>query len=153
MVIEIMVTHKYMPKGKIYFSTKVISHNYACCTYSDHYFVLIIGTECIVSGYGYTSPSGPSANILRKATVPIVSWNECKTHFSFISPGTICTASGVPAKGSCPNDSGGPLICKRSNGQWTVFGVVSGGDCLMNKAGYNFYANVVGNLNWIKNLH
>ena len=53
------------------------------------------------------------------------------------------------SKGLCPNDSGGPLICQRSNGQWVVFGVVSGGDCSVNN-GYNFYGNVVANLKWIK---
>ena len=84
------------------------------------------------------------------AIVPIVSWNKCKSHFSFISPGTICTASGIPPRGSCPNDSGGPLVCRRSSGQWTVFGVVSGGNCAENN-GYNFYGNVVAYLKWVKN--
>uniref|UniRef100_A0A1X7VJU7 Peptidase S1 domain-containing protein n=1 Tax=Amphimedon queenslandica TaxID=400682 RepID=A0A1X7VJU7_AMPQE len=107
------------------------------------------GTECIVSGYGWTSSSGPSANILRQGTVQIVSWDECRNHFTFISSDTMCTSSGEEGIGSCPNDSGGPLACRRNNGQWVVFGIVGGGNCAMTN-GYNYYSNVSSNLAWIK---
>ena len=61
----------------------------------------------------------------------------------------MCTSSG--GIGSCPNDSGGPLACQRSNGQWVVFGIVGGGNCA-NVNGYNYYSNVSTNLQWIKSL-
>lgn len=110
--------------------------------------LVAIGTECVVSGYGWTANHGPPSDVLQRVTVPLISWSKCKDHFYFISDETVCTESG-DVRSTCPGDSGGPLVCRRnSTGQWVQMGVVSGGDC---PGGVNYFANVVQNRYWIKN--
>ena len=63
---------------------------------------------------------------LHKATVSIIDWNVCKKAYPTLPQNVVCT--GAPGKGTCPNDSGGPVVCHRqSTDQWVLIGVISGG--------------------------
>jgi secreted trypsin-like serine protease len=96
-----------------------------------------VGQQCVISGWGRTSASNVLPNVLQKATITVISQDECNTRMQPVSgasvgPGQICLYT--PTIGSCNGDSGGPLNCAGATGTIisgvTSWGIQSGGACL-----------------------
>jgi len=96
-----------------------------------------VGETCVISGWGRTSASDVLPNVLQKASIQVISTDECNTRMAPVSgarvgPGQICLYTANI--GSCNGDSGGPLHCQ--DGQETIvsgvtsWGIQSGGACL-----------------------
>ena len=85
-----------------------------------------------VSGWGATAESGPGSggsDILRHATVPIVTDMTCGTDYgSFFNISTMVCA-GYPAGGidTCYGDSGGPMQAPIGGGAYRLVGITSWG--------------------------
>jgi hypothetical protein len=97
----------------------------------------------MVTGWGRTSGSGSTSNVLRQATIPVV---NCP----FNAANMICAGqmSGTP-RDSCGGDSGGPFVLKQ-NGAYVLTGIVSwgGADCL----GDGVYTKVSNYIDWINTI-
>jgi len=82
----------------------------------EHGFEYRDGLECVVSGWGQTSPSGQvHTDCLRAAKVPIMNQQGCEKDYQQSSQGLIKSmlCAGYPGGGvdACKGDSGGPLAC------------------------------------------
>ncbi|CAH1783865.1 unnamed protein product [Owenia fusiformis] len=84
--------------------------------------------NCIISGWGDTTPGdGVPATELRKATLPILSGDDCQDYWLQSDPNMhICIYDQSDNQGSCQGDSGGPMTC-REGGNNVVAGVTSWG--------------------------
>merc|ERR1712179_99031 len=106
--------------------------------------------ECIVSGWGTTSESGSSPDLLMKVSVPIVTDDECRDAYgqSEIEDSMIC--AGVPegGKDSCQGDSGGPFACSET-GSTYLAGVVSWGYGCARPSYPGVYTEVSYFVDWI----
>ncbi|EFX72708.1 hypothetical protein DAPPUDRAFT_215874 [Daphnia pulex] len=113
-----------------------------------------VNDNVTVAGWGSTfdgSLSGSST--LRKATVPVITNNECKlTYGNIVSDKIICT-SGKNYRGTCNGDSGGPMNYKGSDGSWKQIGIVSFGStegCQKNHP--NGYTRISSYSSWIQSI-
>uniref|UniRef100_A0A3B4TA27 pancreatic elastase II n=1 Tax=Seriola dumerili TaxID=41447 RepID=A0A3B4TA27_SERDU len=95
----------------------------------DRDFVLPHGSPCYVTGWGRLSTSGPLADILQQALLPVVGHNICKQPdwWSVLATDKMVCAGGDGITAGCNGDSGGPLNCQNPDGSWDVHGVVSFG--------------------------
>uniref|UniRef100_A0A3P9AAB8 chymotrypsin n=1 Tax=Esox lucius TaxID=8010 RepID=A0A3P9AAB8_ESOLU len=109
------------------------------------------GMKCVTSGWGllrYTAPNTP--NKLQQAALPLLSNEQCKTHWgSNISEVMIC-AGGAGAT-SCMGDSGGPLVCEKDN-VWTLVGIVSWGSSRCSTTTPAVYARVTELRSWVDQI-
>ncbi|XP_038077281.1 uncharacterized protein LOC119745130 [Patiria miniata] len=83
---------------------------------------------CHVAGWGHTSFGGNVSPVLKEASVPLISLEQCKAYLGgrlFISPDQIC--AGGRSNDTCQGDSGGPLVCRGANGRWKLVGITSTG--------------------------
>jgi secreted trypsin-like serine protease len=70
------------------------------------------GTRCVVTGYGYTSESGPAALKVRQAQVPVVSESRCSARINaatdrpFVLPTSSFCAGGESGSDACQVQSG-----------------------------------------------
>jgi secreted trypsin-like serine protease len=96
-----------------------------------------VGETCVISGWGRTSASNVLPNVLQKASIQVISTDECNTRMAPVAgarvgPAQICLYT--PSIGSCNGDSGGPLNCNDAQGSIvsgvTSWGIQSGGACL-----------------------
>ena len=109
------------------------------------------GQNAVVSGWGSMGGGGPSTNILRNVTLPIVANSACNaaplTRDLFADE--ICAGFLNGSKGSCHGDSGGPMTVERSPGFRELVGVVSwggGSGCPT----YGVYGRIASDVNWIR---
>ena len=94
-------------------------------------------------GWGQMFGKGDSATILQQARMPVVSNGACAAKLDtspngglhtdnrtwIVTSKMICAGDAGHTKTSgCFGDSGGPLQCKNTAGQWVVQGIVSWGD-------------------------
>ncbi|HET6501120.1 MAG TPA: serine protease [Amycolatopsis sp.] len=96
------------------------------------------GTEATVLGWGRTTEGGARSEILRKATVPVVSDASCSASYSaYDAKSMVC--AGYPEGGAdaCQGDSGGPLVVGD-----TLIGVVSWGEGCAQPGKPGVYARV-----------
>uniref|UniRef100_A0A3B4YPJ7 pancreatic elastase II n=1 Tax=Seriola lalandi dorsalis TaxID=1841481 RepID=A0A3B4YPJ7_SERLL len=95
----------------------------------DRDSVLPHGSPCYVTGWGRLSTSGPLADILQQALLPVVGHNICKQPdwWSVLATDKMVCAGGDGITAGCNGDSGGPLNCQNPDGSWDVHGVVSFG--------------------------
>uniref|UniRef100_A0A4W6G5Q8 pancreatic elastase II n=1 Tax=Lates calcarifer TaxID=8187 RepID=A0A4W6G5Q8_LATCA len=95
----------------------------------DRDFVLPHGSPCYVTGWGRLSTDGPPADILQQALLPVVGHDVCSQSdwWSVLATDKMVCAGGDGITAGCNGDSGGPLICQKSDGSWDVHGVVSFG--------------------------
>ncbi len=72
------------------------------------------GSLVTVVGWGNTSESGSSSNVLREVTVPTISTAQCKTFPSYgvVNENQICAGLVSGGMDSCQGDSGGPVYFK-----------------------------------------
>ena len=115
------------------------------------------GTECVISGWGYTKKAQlgdyvtPSL-ILTQASLPIAPTEVCKlsTHFT-VADTTFCAGDGTGNENTCAGDSGAPLVCKRnSKDSYVVTGIVGWGIGCGQPATYSFFTNVLKLRQWIE---
>lgn len=84
------------------------------------------GKRCTVTGYGYTSESGPAAYRLREANIPIVAEKQCTARINevtnrlFIMPTSSFCAGGESGNDACQVS---PISCSSfsSSTCWSSF--------------------------------
>ncbi|KAF7655242.1 hypothetical protein LDENG_00058770 [Lucifuga dentata] len=91
--------------------------------------ILPHGAPCYVTGWGRLSTSGPTADILQQALLPVVGHDTCSKEdwWSFLATDKMVCAGGDGVTAGCSGDSGGPLNCQNPDGSWDVHGAVSFG--------------------------
>jgi len=91
----------------------------------------------------YVGSSHSSSSVLLQAVEPIVS-SQCSS-----KPTDLCAGTGQ--QGTCPGDSGSPLVCKQGD-RWFQYGINSrnyyAGDCSI--VAPDVFANIVFFLPWIQ---
>lgn len=109
--------------------------------------------DAVVTGWGRTTETGTTSNVLMKATLPLVTNEVCNktgSQTGKIHDGMLCAGkTGVDA---CQGDSGGPLvIISVINGETyrTQVGVVSYGTGCARADEYTAYTRVSAYLDWI----
>ncbi|KAF8796404.1 Chymotrypsinogen B like protein [Argiope bruennichi] len=110
-------------------------------------------TRATILGWGRRrNDTNYGTDILHQADVPIVSDEECRAAYSryIISERMICAGFDTGRVDSCRGDSGGPLMDKRQDGTWAIYGVTSFGDGCGEKRKYGVYASVPAHLKWLK---
>nr|XP_040048704.1 chymotrypsin-like elastase family member 2A isoform X2 [Gasterosteus aculeatus aculeatus] len=95
----------------------------------DRGVVLPHGAPCYVTGWGRLSTSGPPADFLQQALLPVVGRDTCSQPdwWSVLATDKMVCAGGDGVAAGCNGDSGGPLNCQNPDGSWDVHGVVSFG--------------------------
>ncbi|XP_077579019.1 transmembrane protease serine 5 [Stigmatopora nigra] len=110
------------------------------------------GTQCWISGWGYTQPDGVhSSDTLKEATIPIISTNKCNSSCMYngeITPQMLCAGYTEGKVDACQGDSGGPLVCQDDN-VWRLIGVVSWGNGCAEPNHPGVYTKVATFLEWI----
>lgn len=77
--------------------------------------------QCYLSGWGSIQHPGPSHHTLQQAMLPVVSHTNC-----FNRRDMVCTGFGRSSlTNACRGDSGGPYVCRKSDGSWEQHGVAS----------------------------
>ncbi|XP_068148186.1 trypsin eta [Drosophila tropicalis] len=105
-----------------------------------------VGTYATVSGWGTTTESGLSSNLLQQVQVPVVDSTSCQEAYDWrpISDGMLCAGLPNGGKDACQGDSGGPLVV---NSQ--LVGIVSWGEGCARANYPGVYTNVAYFKNWI----
>jgi len=126
----------------------------------------IPGAQATVIGWGGTSADdqpGFISTLLRQAEVNIVSNATCNDTFAVgdnpITDNMVCAGRADGTASHCGGDSGGPLMVRDTNNNWSVVGVVNwrvnlrGHGCgVTPNVPYGVYARVSRYAHWI-NLH
>lgn len=106
-----------------------------------------LGKNIIALGWGANGNEGYSPVHLQSTTGVVISEDECKQTFPFLSPGFICVKTKKNT-GICKGDSGGPLALENTN---KVIGVTSFMHSSGCENGLPFaYTNVAEYLDWIQ---
>nr|XP_018666709.1 plasminogen isoform X2 [Ciona intestinalis] len=116
------------------------------------------GTKCWVAGWGRNTPvTDEEAPTLHHADIPILSNSRCRRYndrrrdYSNIPDDVICAGYDAGGVDACKGDSGGPLMCLRSDDTWYLAGVVSWGYGCAQPNTPGVYTRVSHYLNWIYN--
>nr|AUI10833.1 putative PQM protease precursor [Eratigena atrica] len=114
------------------------------------------GTATVI-GWGLTKYNGSMIELLKEATLPIVSWQTCKqiygdknSEFDYIqvTPAMLC--AGGQGEDACQNDSGGPLFQTDDKGVATLIGTVANGAECAYKHYPGMYMKVSAYLSWME---
>uniref|UniRef100_A0A673JUC3 Transmembrane serine protease 5 n=1 Tax=Sinocyclocheilus rhinocerous TaxID=307959 RepID=A0A673JUC3_9TELE len=103
------------------------------------------GTQCWISGWGYTQPDDGTA------PVPLISTKKCNSSCMYngeITPRMLCAGYTEGKVDACQGDSGGPLVCQDEN-VWRLVGVVSWGTGCAEPNHPGVYTKVAEFLGWI----
>ncbi|CAL1267217.1 unnamed protein product, partial [Larinioides sclopetarius] len=117
---------------------------------SPHARATILGK---ISGWGRRrNDTNYGTDILHQADVPIVPLSKCRAAYSryMISDKMLCAGFDSGRVDSCRGDSGGPLMDKRPDGTWAIYGITSFGDGCGERRKYGVYASVPSHLRWLK---
>ncbi|CAG08915.1 unnamed protein product, partial [Tetraodon nigroviridis] len=113
------------------------------------------GTQCWISGWGYTQPEGVhSPDTLKEAPVPIISTKRCNSSCMYngeITSRMLCAGYTEGKVDACQGDSGGPLVCQDEN-VWRLAGVVSWGSGCAEPNHPGVYTKVAEFLGWIYDM-
>uniref|UniRef100_H3A8Q2 Ovochymase 2 n=1 Tax=Latimeria chalumnae TaxID=7897 RepID=H3A8Q2_LATCH len=90
------------------------------------------GTLCVATGWGRTTEKGNLAVVLQEVDLPILDDLICSdvlTSLGFppLDDSMICAGFPDGGRDACKGDSGGPFVCKRASGIWTLMGITSWG--------------------------
>ncbi|XP_037092300.1 trypsin-1-like [Pollicipes pollicipes] len=103
-----------------------------------------------VIGWGTIYPGGPTSSVLRQLTIPVWSQQECDTAYpQLIDDVFLCAGGRQGGRDACQGDSGGPLQHMRSDGSWSVIGLVSWGKRCAEVGFPGVYTRVTRMLRWI----
>ncbi|XP_064158527.1 transmembrane protease serine 5 [Anguilla rostrata] len=110
------------------------------------------GTQCWISGWGYTQPDEVHIpDTLKEAPVPLISTKKCNSSCMYngeISPRMLCAGYTEGKVDACQGDSGGPLVCQ-DDSVWRLVGVVSWGTGCAEPNHPGVYTKVAEFLGWI----
>uniref|UniRef100_A0A673NHF0 Transmembrane serine protease 5 n=1 Tax=Sinocyclocheilus rhinocerous TaxID=307959 RepID=A0A673NHF0_9TELE len=110
------------------------------------------GTQCWISGWGYTQPDDVHIpEVLKEAPVPLISAKKCNSSCMYngeITPRMLCAGYTEGKVDACQGDSGGPLVCQDEN-VWRLVGVVSWGTGCAEPNHPGVYTKVAEFLEWI----
>ncbi|KAK4809564.1 hypothetical protein QYF61_016996, partial [Mycteria americana] len=129
---------------------------------------LFQGTQCWVSGWGYTrpdqdlvsflaSPSPSPAQVtetLKEALVPLIGTKRCNSSCMYAGELTarmLCAGYPRGKIDACQGDSGGPLVCQ-DEFAWRLVGIVSWGQGCAEPNHPGVYTNVAQLLPWIYHI-
>ncbi|XP_076824953.1 plasminogen-like [Clavelina lepadiformis] len=105
----------------------------------------------IISGWGTSQGTG-STNVLRQASVPIITRLSCSSKLSGILAGMICAGFEDGGKDACQGDGGGPLVGVIDEGRYELVGIVSWGIGCARPMLPGVYTDVYYYKNWIKDI-
>uniref|UniRef100_A0A8C3UDK0 Peptidase S1 domain-containing protein n=1 Tax=Catharus ustulatus TaxID=91951 RepID=A0A8C3UDK0_CATUS len=111
---------------------------------------LLQGTQCWVSGWGYTTPA-QVAGTLKEALVPLIGTRRCNSSCVYkgeLTARMLCAGHLQGHVDACQGDSGGPLVCWDGS-MWRLVGVVSWGQGCAEPNHPGVYTNVAQLLPWI----
>ncbi|NXP58653.1 TMPS5 protease, partial [Chloropsis cyanopogon] len=110
------------------------------------------GTQCWVSGWGYTAPDQAQvAGTLKEALVPLIGTRRCNSSCVYkgeLTARMLCAGHLRGHVDACQGDSGGPLVCWDGS-MWRLVGVVSWGQGCAEPNHPGVYTNVAQLLPWI----
>ncbi|XP_068028047.1 transmembrane protease serine 5 [Anomalospiza imberbis] len=113
---------------------------------------LLQGTQCWVSGWGYTAPGQAQvAGTLKEALVPLIGTRRCNSSCVYkgeLTARMLCAGHLRGHVDACQGDSGGPLVCWDGS-TWRLVGVVSWGQGCAEPNHPGVYTNVAQLLPWI----
>ncbi|KAI5093953.1 ovochymase-1 precursor, partial [Silurus meridionalis] len=105
--------------------------------------------KCTVTGWGFTSESGPRADRLQEANVTILDSNSCiKLYGGLIYSSMVCAGEMAGGVDACQGDSGGPLSCFTGT-RYEVAGLVSWGVGCARALKPGVYTRVTLYIQWI----
>lgn len=118
-----------------------------CLPESGQNFDGRVGT---IVGWGRLAVNGPSSDVLMKASLRILSDEECMNSelAKHIEPTMMCAFSN--GKDGCQGDSGGPLLVFEGVGKYVLAGIVSWGIGCADPRYPGVYTKVTRYLDWIK---
>ena len=109
-------------------------------------------SRLIISGWGFTETSHTAQEELHCAQVSLVSLQSCKKDYkkigiTGIKSSHLCTGNSGAAVEPCKGDSGGGLVHRGSDGNNTVFGIISWSE----ECGryHHVYTNVQKHRRWL----
>ncbi len=103
------------------------------------------GTFAVVTGWGLTAESGDVSNVLRRATLQIVSPTVCNSIAAYSGTVTeymLCAGFPEGGKDSCQGDSGGPLVVASGPREFIQAGIVSWGEGCARPLKFGVYTRV-----------
>ncbi|XP_042269651.1 coagulation factor VII isoform X1 [Thunnus maccoyii] len=104
----------------------------------------------VVSGWGVTQYLGKSSRFLRKAALPVVSYQKCTMSTEqVITDNMFCAGYLSASIDACSGDSGGPFVVNY-RGTWFLTGVVSWGEKCAARGKYGVYTRLGNFLSWIR---
>ncbi|KAJ7427426.1 transmembrane protease serine 5-like protein [Willisornis vidua] len=113
---------------------------------------LLQGTQCWVSGWGYTTPDQAQvAGTLKEALVPLIGTKRCNSSCMYsgeLTARMLCAGYPRGQVDACQGDSGGPLVCWDGS-TWRLVGIVSWGQGCAEPNHPGVYTNVAQLLPWI----
>ncbi|NXB11613.1 TMPS5 protease, partial [Cnemophilus loriae] len=113
---------------------------------------LLQGTQCWVSGWGYTAPDQAQvAGTLKEALVPLIGTRRCNSSCVYrgeLTARMLCAGHLRGHVDACQGDSGGPLVCWDGS-MWRLVGIVSWGQGCAEPNRPGVYTNVAQLLPWI----
>ncbi|XP_035748392.1 transmembrane protease serine 5 [Egretta garzetta] len=113
---------------------------------------LFQGTQCWVSGWGYTRPDQVQVtDTLKEALVPLIGTKRCNSSCMYAGELTarmLCAGYLHGKIDACQGDSGGPLVCQ-DGFAWRLVGIVSWGQGCAEPNHPGVYTNVAQLLPWI----
>ncbi|KAM9269262.1 transmembrane protease serine 5 [Morus bassanus] len=116
---------------------------------------LFQGTQCWVSGWGYTSPDQAQVTeTLKEALVPLIGTKRCNSSCMYAGELTarmLCAGYLHGKIDACQGDSGGPLVCQ-DEFAWRLVGIVSWGQGCAEPNHPGVYTNVAQLLPWIYHI-
>jgi len=84
------------------------------------------GSNCSVQGWGCTSYDSSVIQIARSVDLPALDDSQCtKTSDSSVGRTRLCAGYKLSSKGLCKGDSGSPLVCRDTVGEWRQAGIAS----------------------------
>uniref|UniRef100_UPI00398F5DA4 transmembrane protease serine 2-like n=1 Tax=Pristiophorus japonicus TaxID=55135 RepID=UPI00398F5DA4 len=102
-----------------------------------------------ISGWGDLKEGGSPSEILQKAMVPLISFNDCKTiYYKDITTRMFCAGFEEGGTDACQGDSGGPFVVWQKSIWWLVGATSWGYGCA--RAGHpGVYTKIIEFLDWI----
>ncbi|XP_038029020.2 ovochymase-1 isoform X5 [Anas platyrhynchos] len=111
---------------------------------------------CTASGWGITEEDGGQAKRLQQMQVPVLENEICERNYysghpGGITAGMLCAGFvSVGGQDLCQGGSGGPLVCRKENGPFILYGVASWGVGCASPKKPGVYSRVRIFLDWIR---
>ncbi|KAH6929037.1 hypothetical protein HPB50_022496 [Hyalomma asiaticum] len=112
---------------------------------------------CVAVGWGKLLEVGRLfPDTLQEVPLPVLTTEECRRRTLFlplynITENMFCAGYERGGRDACLGDSGGPLMCQKVDGRWSLVGVTSNGDGCGRPGRPGVYTKVMRYLPWIHN--